>query len=194
MQTAEKNFRRRDFAATCAPWLIYFVVASAGYFRTSVAAALAVIILLQSRNIRAVKAVNWAIFALFLFLFLGAVVFRLPWVNQYSGVFASVALAAMAFGSLAVGAPFTAQYAREQVEERLWNSPHFLRVNQILTAAWGAIFILLGILALPQGAMQKNWRVAAISAALTLTGVLFTKWFPLWYRRHIFNPQILPNK
>lgn len=194
MQAAEKKAWHRRFAATCAPWLIYFAITSVGYFRVAVSAALAVILLFQSRNLRAIKAVDWAILSFFAFLFFGAVVFRLAWVNHYRGVFAPMVLAVLAFGSLAVGAPFTAQYAREQVEKKLWNNPHFIRVNRILTAVWGSIFVVLGIFALPCSAMQEDWVRFASSGALMIAGVLFTKWFPLWYRRNVFEPQTILNK
>jgi hypothetical protein len=45
--------------------------------------------------------------------------------------------------SLAIGRPFTIQYAREQVPRELWESPEFLRTNQIITLVWLAAFAVI---------------------------------------------------
>ena len=36
--------------------------------------------------------------------------------------------------SMAIGRPFTLQYAREQVAPEFWNSPEFVRTNYVITA------------------------------------------------------------
>ena len=41
--------------------------------------------------------------------------------------------------SLAIGAPFTLQYARERVPKEYWASPLFLATNQRITGVWGGL-------------------------------------------------------
>ena len=45
--------------------------------------------------------------------------------------------------SLAVGRPFTLQYAREQVAPEFWTSPAFVRTNYIITAVWALAFLVM---------------------------------------------------
>ncbi|MFT3730026.1 MAG: hypothetical protein QM780_01190 [Hyphomicrobium sp.] len=51
-----------------------------------------------------------------------------------------IGLLAIVLFSLVVGRPFTIQYARETVPRDLWDSPQFLRTNQVITLVWLAAF------------------------------------------------------
>ncbi len=82
--------------------------------------------------------------------------------------------------TIAIGQPFTLQYAREQVAPELWNSPEFLRTNYVITAVWALAFvvmviadlILLYVPSLPP-------RVGIIATIAALVGaVKFTGWYP----------------
>ncbi len=86
-------------------------------------------------------------------------------VARYARGIAAAALAVIAFASL-LFVPFTEQYARERVDERLWDSPRFKAVNRKLTAMWGAVFaamvpfhILAGALDRPGTNILFNWVV-----------------------------------
>ena len=41
---------------------------------------------------------------------------------------------------MAVGKPFTLQYARERVFAERWGSPRFARINLIVTTVWALAF------------------------------------------------------
>jgi hypothetical protein len=45
--------------------------------------------------------------------------------------------------SLTVGRPFTLQYAREKAPQEVWNSPEFMRTNQVITLVWLGAFAVL---------------------------------------------------
>ena len=45
--------------------------------------------------------------------------------------------------SLAIGMPFTLQYARESVPKEFWTVPLFITTNQRITAAWAAAFAVM---------------------------------------------------
>src|ERR1700754_1146267 len=59
--------------------------------------------------------------------------------HRYARGIAAGLLALIAFGSL-LFTPFTEQYARESVPERVWNTPRFKAGTRAMTAMWGAIF------------------------------------------------------
>ena len=82
--------------------------------------------------------------------------------------------------SMAVGRPFTMQYAREQVKPELWSSSEFRRTNYLITGVWALTFavmvaaelVLLYAPGLPP-------RVGIIVIILALVGaVKFTGWYP----------------
>jgi pyruvoyl-dependent arginine decarboxylase (PvlArgDC) len=86
-------------------------------------------------------------------------------VARYARGIAAAGLAVIAFTSLFF-VPFTEQYAREQVDERLWSSPRFKSINRRLTVMWGAVFaamvpfhIVAGALDRPGTNILFNWVV-----------------------------------
>ena len=87
--------------------------------------------------------------------------------------------------SMAVGRPFSLQYAREQVASELWSSPEFIRTNYVITAAWAVAFLLmvlaeLALLYFP----GMPHRLGIIVIIIALVGaVKFTGWYPNRARR-----------
>jgi hypothetical protein len=89
-------------------------------------------------------------------------------------------LLAIVLASMAVGRPFTLQYAREQVSPQLWNRPEFIQTNYVITGAWALAFFvmvlaemaLLYVPGLPP-------RAGILAIILALVGaVKFTGWYP----------------
>ncbi|MFJ3789515.1 hypothetical protein [Kitasatospora sp. NPDC090091] len=101
-------------------------------------------------------------------------------VAHYGSALSSLWLAATAWGSLAVGRPFTLGIARTQVPEQLWRSPLFLQVNRTITAVWAVAFTLSGAGA----ALLRHYRPDDSSARTLLTiaafvlPVMFTMRYP----------------
>jgi hypothetical protein len=82
--------------------------------------------------------------------------------------------------SMAVGHPFTLQYAKDKVRPELWHSPRFLRTNYILTGAWAIAFaamvsVELAMLFVP----SLPHRLGVVAIVLALLGAFrFTRWYP----------------
>ena len=82
--------------------------------------------------------------------------------------------------SLAIGRPFTLQYAREQVAPEFWGSRSFIRTNYVITAVWALAFAVmiiaeLALLYVP----QLPRHVGIVVLALALVGAIkFTGWYP----------------
>lgn len=94
-------------------------------------------------------------------------------------------LLAIVLVSLAIGRPFTLQYARERVPEALWSSPVFLTTNRVITAVWAAAFA--GLVAADAAAEYVPavplWLDVAASIAVFAGAVWFTGWYPGQVRR-----------
>jgi hypothetical protein len=82
--------------------------------------------------------------------------------------------------SLAIGKPFTLQYAREQVAREFWDSPEFRKTNFVISGVWALAFAVmvlaeLAVLLSP----QVPQRLGVIVIVLALVGaVKFTGWYP----------------
>jgi hypothetical protein len=62
--------------------------------------------------------------------------------HAYIASLASGALGLIAAVSLAIRRPFTLGIAKRGVPQQYWDSPTFLRVNMVITAAWTASFVV----------------------------------------------------
>jgi hypothetical protein len=87
--------------------------------------------------------------------------------------------------SLAIGRPFTLQYAREQVPKELWATPSFVSANRLITLVWAAAF---AVLVATDGAAEylpsvPVWIDVAGSIAAFGGAVGFTIWYPAMLRR-----------
>jgi hypothetical protein len=81
---------------------------------------------------------------------------------------------------IAIGQPFTLQYARESVPPALWRQTEFVRVNVVITAVWAAAFAAMAIIDLAWLMIPTlPPRVVIIATVLALFGaVKFTGWYP----------------
>lgn len=108
------------------------------------------------------------------------------WISRNIWAATHLMCAAIAWGSILLQQPFTLQYAKEEVSEQYWTHPTFLRINNILTAAWGMIFVFnflvnifkvkLANIGLPLSSVLTNGS--------TLLGIWLCAWFPEWYHKH----------
>ena len=82
--------------------------------------------------------------------------------------------------SMAIGKPFTLQYARERVPEERWKSPRFARINFVITSVWALAFACivaadLMMIYLPNVPI----RVGIVVTLAALYGAYrFTDWYP----------------
>ena len=86
--------------------------------------------------------------------------------------------------SMAIGRPFTLQYAREQVAREYWDRPEFKRTNTIITAVWALAFVVLvlaDLVLLYAPFVPPQVGIVATILAL-VAAVKFTGWYPAHVR------------
>jgi hypothetical protein len=133
-----------------APWIVYAVVATQLDWRPSALIGLVIAGLLviweiatgakpDSMVIELSAATYFAVVSVFAFLDPDS-----PLHNHLLAL-SSAWLALTAWGSLAIGRPFTLGIARQMVEPEHWGNPIFRRTNIIITAVWAISFTVEGI-------------------------------------------------
>lgn len=55
--------------------------------------------------------------------------------------------------------PFTAEYARQGTPRQYWGSPTFVRINRVLSTAWGVAILVMGLMSVAVTALGDNTRV-----------------------------------
>ena len=124
-------------------------------------------------------------------LFLFGLLSAYTWLAAPDWTVATVRLAvdagllAIVLVSLAIGQPFTLQYARERVPEQFWALPLFLTTNRIITATWaGAFAVLVAADAAAEWLPAVPlWLDILASVAAVLGAVWFSNWYPAFVRR-----------
>jgi hypothetical protein len=129
---------------------------------------------------RSPKVLEIGTFVLFGLLALVAVVLNPAWSIITVRLCVDSGLLLVVLFSIAVGRPFTLQYAREQVAPHLWNSPVFVRTNYVITAAWALAFVVMVIAELVLLYVpEAPPRFGIIATILALVGAIkFTGWYP----------------
>lgn len=99
-------------------------------------------------------------------------------------------LALIVLFSLAIRRPFTLQYAREQVPQQFWNSPIFLRTNDLISGVWFGTFLVSAVCDAAAIWLPSVPLVAEIvlSTAAFIAAVWFSIWYPAHVRRNIPQP------
>jgi hypothetical protein len=125
------------------PWVLFSVVARISVDAASLL-ALAAAAVIAVPGIKAGRPKILELAAVVSFAAFAAVVLVIDpgaadTLHRYARAIAAGLLAVIAFGSL-LFTPFTEQYARESVPERLWDTPGFKAGNRAMTAMWGAVF------------------------------------------------------
>ena len=82
--------------------------------------------------------------------------------------------------SVAIGKPFTLQYARERVPEERWKSPQFARINFVITSVWALAFACIVAADLMMIYVPNvPLRVGIVVTLAALYGAYrFTNWYP----------------
>ena len=101
---------------------------------------------------------------------------------------------AIALVSLAIGKPFTLQYAREAVDAETARLPGFLTANYVISWAWALAFLLMTmanvlLIYLPG---LPLWSGLAIAFAARNSAIYFTRWYPEYRKAKVAAPAAAP--
>ena len=118
-----------------------------------------------------------------------------PWSSSAVKLAVDAGMLAITLASLAIGKPFTLQYAREVVDAETAQLPGFLIANYVITSAWALAFLMMMtanalVIYLPGVPL---WSGLAIAFASRNTAIYFTKWYPKYRKAKLLTPAIAPS-
>lgn len=168
------------------PWILYFILLGHSQERIDIAVIIAGItsITFEFKGLKKGFILNWGTLAFFIFMFITVVLFKNQWIAKQAWIFSNGTLAVIAWASILVKQPFTIQYAKLQVAKDKWNHPIFIRINYILTAVWGTIFLFNLMIHVLRAYYPtvNGWIYEFITYSASIFGIWFTAWFPNWYK------------
>jgi phytoene dehydrogenase-like protein len=174
------------------PWILYWSLSAVGWNLQAVVLAFIASLFLNVYRVRIRKlmlmdAVTLLFFAsnFAIMLLIGGAV-----IIEYSRLAVYVTLCGMAFGSIAIGNPFTYQYAKQDWPREYWDDPIFKNTNNIITALWGFIF-LIDALSYQIGSSSRNIFLSVVIPNLLLgVGIVFSVGLPKWYPKKVLQRQL----
>jgi intracellular septation protein A len=122
-----------------APWVLFGVSSGFNHWRVAAGSGLTLSILyLSLMRLRggSIKLMDWTMLAFFVIASVLAIVLQSPIFPTYNAVIVWSCFAVAAWGSVLVGHPFTAAYARENAPREFWDDPVFIRLNLVMTLIW----------------------------------------------------------
>ena len=130
-----------------APFLAFAVLIHLGFIEGGLwaGALMAAVLLLRDRLLlgRSFKILEVGTMVLFAGLALYSAATAYAWTIPAVRLVVDAGLLAIVLVSLAVGVPFTLQYARESTPAEIWSRPEFLTVNRRITLVWAAAFLVM---------------------------------------------------
>jgi all-trans-retinol 13,14-reductase len=179
-----------------APFIFYGCATAGNYWRIATGGGLIISIIylavLRRRGI-ALKLMDWTTLTVFVIgsvLMIGLRSTRFPIYNEVI-IWSCFAIAA--WGSILIGSPFTAAYARESAPPEFWNNPVFARLNLVMSLFWSALLTvnvgltIIGVII--GGLFGQLVPGLALPMFLLILGFAFNTRFPARYlARAGFSP------
>ena len=132
-----------------------------------------------------IKLPDWATLAFFAIASVMIIGLRSTAFTVYGAVVVWSCFALAAWGSVAIGHPFTAAYARETAPPEFWEHPIFIRLNLLMTLVWcGLMTVNIGLAVIGVivgGNLAKPLLSYALPMAMLISGFAFNSRFPARY-------------
>jgi len=170
------------------PWIVFGFASGFNHWRVATGGGLILCMVYLAMLVRrgiSIKLTDWTMLIVFV---IGAVLtigLRSPVFLVYSAVIIWSCFALGAWGSVAIGRPFTTAYARENAPPEFWEHSVFIRLNLLMTLVWCGLmtvnigFAVIGVIA--GGNLAKPLLSFALPAALLALGFVFNGRFPARY-------------
>jgi hypothetical protein len=162
------------------PWLTFMTATPLANLWAGLAAGLAVAIVVLARAIAHKKVRMLEVASIASFVGLAAVVVVVhpgdigTWGN-YAQAGAHGLLTVLVLGSVLIGRPFTAPYARAQAPAAVWHNPRFVAFNREISLVWG--FALLAGTASLVLAGSVNAAPFILRTVVPTGSMLFATWY-----------------
>jgi len=145
------------------PWIVFAVVAqrldaNGVAWSATIAVVMTVVALVAAHRSHGPKILNIGSLVLFAVIavvgFVGGPAVD-GWLFEWGRPLVGVLLGLYVLATVPV-MPFTEEYARQAVPREHWGSPTFRRINRVLSAAWGAAILVIGLAGLVVAALDAH--------------------------------------
>lgn len=174
--------RAPNFAWTA--WLAYIVLAVGQHWHWGLLGGfigMAIIVAQEYRH-HAVKIVDCTSLGFFAVMLAVSIAIGTWLIAGYSVLIVWAAFAIVFWTTIAIGFPFTLQYAREQAPPAVWRQPIFIGTNYRISLLWAIVATINAALGI---AMQFSSRPLIVGLLIPATLMIFAFVAGGWYGKHI---------
>lgn len=171
-----------------APWILYGFASGFNHWRVAAGGGLILCLVFLAATMRrgsTIKPMDWPMLVFFVIASVMSIGLRSTAFTVYSAVVVWSCFAITAWGSVLIGRPFTAVYARDSAPSEFWTHPIFIRLNLLMTLVWcGLMTVNIGFAAIAVvvgGNLAKPLLSYALPMALLIAGFAFNTRFPARY-------------
>ncbi|HTT75174.1 MAG TPA: hypothetical protein VMF50_04250 [Candidatus Binataceae bacterium] len=165
-------------------WAAYIALAVSGHWRLALLAGAivtAVIVAIEYRH-RAVKIPDATALGFFVVMLVVSMAIGTWLINGYNVLIVWAAFGAVFWTTIAIGFPFTLQFAREQAPPAVWHEPIFIRTNYQISLLWALTATVNAILGI---AMHFVTHPLIIGMVLPTLLLIFALVAGPWYGKHV---------
>lgn len=170
------------------PWIFFWFLVAADEFEAAAIGGLVFSVIWLAWSRLEGKGLKWLdVGGTCFFVIMTVVAFAADdaWVARWSYVISSAALGLIVLVSIAVGQPFTRQYAEEETPREVWTTAGFQRTTLVLTWMWFVIIVLNVLFAWLAIEFPEEQLVLglAIPLGLVVVGLRANHWYPAYMQR-----------
>jgi hypothetical protein len=166
------------------PWAAYIALGFIGYWRWALLAgsvATAVIVAIEYRH-HAVKIPDATSLGFFVAMLAVSMAIGTWLISGYSVMIVWAIFGAVFWATIALGFPFTLQFAREQAPPAVWHEPIFIRTNYHISLLWAFIATINTILGI---AMHFSTHPLIVGVVLPTLLMIIGFVAGGWYGKHV---------
>ncbi len=179
-----------------APWILYWVLVANDTFESAATAGLVAagaLLILNLAHDRKPKILEIGGLVWFAVLVVVGLTADETFFAHWSYVLSNAALASIVLISILVGHPFARQYGEESVPQEYWGSPVFLQSTLVISWAWFAAMVVMGVSSAFTRSSPSNdlWLDWIIPIGAVVAAIKFTQWYPDHLKAQ--QPQVAPR-
>lgn len=167
------------------PWIVFFAFFYSQHLLLACVASLIIYVIFKISKKLSFKLLDYASWAFFAVLLLSFAFISPKTITAYMTFISNGFLAVVILVTIFIKAPFSSSYAKEIVPKEKWNSPHFIRINVIISYIWFAYFALCALLGIFSHQTAAETQIIEIVALII--AIYLTRKFPTWYRKKFIN-------
>ena len=177
------------FLVSFIPWLLFLFISSGhslSNLKWAVFICLCSCIIFNYRELRKFYILQWGTLVFFSFLFITLNLLKVIWVAENMSILSSAFLAGIVWLTIAIGKPFTLQYARANLPKERWNDINLIKGCLFVAKVWGFLFLFsvaVSIFKIFYPNKFQPWIYTDITLVVIILGIGFTTAYKHYKRK-----------